>query len=78
MVESSFGKRKYGKGERDHEGVSVLGGVERATGRIFLNAVAQKDTATLAPILEKNIRPGSVVFSDMWKAYDRLWLVILS
>ena len=71
--ESLFGKRKYGKGERDHEGVWVLGGVERATGRIFLNVVEQRDTETMAPLLSKNIKPGSIVFSDMWKAYDRLW-----
>lgn len=33
--ESIFGKKKYGKGERDHEGVWVLRDVERATGRVF-------------------------------------------
>lgn len=51
--ESLFGKKKYGKGERDHAGVWVLGGVERETGRIFLNVVSQRDTATMAPILAK-------------------------
>ena len=71
--ESLFGKKKYGKGEIDHAGVWVLGGVERETGRIFLNVVSQRDTATMAPILAKNIKPGSIVFSDLWKAYDRLW-----
>ena len=33
--ESLFAKQQYSKGERDHEGVWVVGGVERATGRIF-------------------------------------------
>ena len=71
--EPLFGKWKYGKGEQDHEGVWVVGGFERATGRFFLHAVEKRDTATLAPILAKNISPGSIVFPDMWKAYKNLW-----
>ncbi len=71
--ESLFGKRKYGKGERDHEGVWVLGGVERITGRCFLKAVEVRNTETLAPILSKHIKKGSVVFSDLWGAYEHLW-----
>ena len=71
--ESLFGKKKYGKGERDLEGAWVLGGGERVTGLVFLRAVAKRDTDTLAPILFRSIKKGSIVYSDLWGAYEHLW-----
>eukprot|EP00731_Ephydatia_muelleri_P000791 Em0001g791a len=69
--ESKFGKRKYNRG-RQVEGHWVFGGTERITGECFLLEVEHRDAATLLPLIQQYIRPGSVVFSDEWAAYRRI------
>ena len=76
--ESKFGKRKYNKGRRI-EGCWVFGGIERiwngnrwVAGRFFAVPVSSRDRSTLWPIIQKYIRPGSRIISDMWKAYEGL------
>ena len=48
----------------------MIGGTERITGNSFLVEVAQRDAATLIPIIKKYIRPGSIIYSDEWRAYS--------
>lgn len=69
--ESKFGKRKFHRG-RVVEGHWVFGGTERTTGECFLVEVEHRDTATLLPLIQHHIRPGSIVYSDEWKAYSRI------
>ena len=69
--ESKFGRRKYHRG-RDVEGHWVFGGTKRITGQSFLVEVEKRDAATLLPIISQYIRPGSVVYSDEWRAYSQL------
>lgn len=69
--ESKFGRRKYNKGHRV-EGQWVFGGFERGSGEIFMVPVEARDRATLLPIIEEWILPGSTIHSDFWKAYDCL------
>ena len=69
--ESKFGKRKYNRG-RTVDGHWVFGGVERITGECFLVEVQQRDAATLLPIVQNFVRPGSIVYSDEWAAYNQL------
>ena len=38
----------------------------------LLIAVEKRDEATLLPIIEKWIEPGTVIISDCWKAYCNL------
>ena len=42
------------------------------TGECFLVEVEHRDAATLLPLIQQYIRPGSVVFSDEWAAYRRI------
>ena len=42
------------------------------TGETFLVEVQQRDVQTLLPIIRQYIRPGSVVYSDEWRAYSQL------
>jgi transposase-like protein len=69
--ESKFGRRKYNRG-RWQEGHWVFGGIERITGKSFLVEVQKRDANTLLPIIMQYIRPGSVIYSDEWRAYSRL------
>ena len=69
--ESKFGKRKYNRG-RQVEGHWVFGGVERVTGECFMMEVARRDAATLIPIIQQYIRPGSIIHSDQWAAYNQI------
>ena len=67
--ESKFGKRKYFKGHHV-EGVWVVGAVERtAEKKIFATTVTSRDKDTIKSIIFEFIKPGSIIFSDCWKAY---------
>ena len=69
--ESKFGKRKYNRG-RAVDGHWVFGGMERGGGDSFLVGVDQRNAATLLPIIAQHVRPGTVVYSDEWAAYNAL------
>lgn len=70
--ESKFGKRKYNRGRRAN-GDWVMGMVERTTRRrIVMIVVKDRSAETLLPIVSKFIAPGSIIHSDMWKAYGNI------
>jgi hypothetical protein len=71
--ESKFGKRKYHRGH-PVEGAWVIGGVERAAERrVFAEVVEKRDAvATLIEVVGRRVAPGSVVHSDLWKAYKAI------
>ena len=50
----------------------MFGGIERVTGNSFLVEVEKRDAATLVPLIQQCIWPGSVIFSDEWQAYSSL------
>ena len=60
--ESKFGKRKYNRG-RLRDGKWVLGGIERGTD-IFLEIVARRDTNTLLSVIQRNVLPGTDIYTD--------------
>ena len=68
---SRFGKRKYHRGKRV-AGVWVFCGIERESEKCFFKIVEDRSAATLIPIIKEHIKPGSVILSDCWKAYDCL------
>ena len=80
MDESKFGKRKYHRGHRV-EGNWVWGAIERLfnektgkyeAGECVLVVVENRNAETLSALIRKFIRPGSLIISDMWKAYDKI------
>ena len=75
MDESLFGKLKFGKGSAAQRRRKwVFGGKCRETGRVFL-ALCPKNKRTkksLWPIILKNVKIGSVLHTDGWKAYRKL------
>jgi hypothetical protein len=69
--ESKFGKRKHHRGH-PVEGVWVIGGAERGGDRrVFLAQVPDCSAETLAAVIEQNVAPGTLVYSDCWKVIGR-------
>lgn len=69
--ESLFARRKNNVGRVVPE-QWVFGGYEPATKQGFLVPVPARDAATLLPIIRQWIAPGSVIWSDMWAAYNQI------
>ena len=69
---SKFGKRKYYHGHQV-EGQWVFGGREKYDKtKIFMIPVHKRKQKTLLPLIQKWIKPGSIIHSDCWKAYCNL------
>jgi transposase-like protein len=67
--ESKFGKRKYHRGHHV-EGAWVVGGVERTPERrVFAEVVERRDAPTLIDVVRRRVAPGSIIHSDLWRAY---------
>jgi transposase-like protein len=71
--EAKFGRRKYHRGRRV-DGVWVFGIVERGTNasKCCIIVVDKRDEETLLGEIKKFIAPGTIIYSDCWKAYSRL------
>lgn len=71
--ESKFGKRKFNRGRRI-EGHWILGMIQDGSEdfRLVVCPDNVRDAATLIPIIEEHVAPGTEIRTDMWKAYTRL------
>ena len=54
------------------DGKWVLGGVERGTDNMFLEIVSTRDTRTLLAVIQRNVLPGTTIYTDEWAAYRSL------
>lgn len=69
--ESLFVKRKYNVGRLVKE-QWVFGGIDCSSKECFMIPVEKRDKNTLLPIIQRFIRPGTTIVSDLWKAYNCL------
>ena len=67
--ESKFGRRKYHRG-RQLSGKWVFGGIDRDSKDAFMISVDDRSAATLIPIIERYIKPGTTILSDEWASYN--------
>ena len=80
LDESKFGKRKYNRGKRVDGswlfGMIELGTVENPTPegnfRLEICPSNKRDEATLIPLIQKHIAPGTTIYTDGWGAYCNL------
>lgn len=69
--ETKLGKRKYHRGHRV-DGVWVVAGIERTPEKkCFAIEVEARDAPTMHRIISSYVRPGSIIHTDMWKAYKK-------
>ena len=53
------------------EGAWVFGGIERTEEKkVFITHVADRSAKTLLEAIQKFVRPGSIIYSDMWREYN--------
>jgi ISXO2-like transposase domain len=51
----------------------VFGGVERTAERhVFVERVEDRSADTLLAVIRRRVRPGSIILSDCWSAYDNI------
>uniref|UniRef100_A0A915LB63 ISXO2-like transposase domain-containing protein n=1 Tax=Romanomermis culicivorax TaxID=13658 RepID=A0A915LB63_ROMCU len=67
--ESCFVRRKYERGHLVKE-QWVFAGYDVETKESFMVPVARRNAATLLPLIQQYIRPGTTIISDMWGAYN--------
>ena len=72
--ETCVSRRKYERGRLVRHQQWIFGGVVRGTfgQECFLAEVARRDAATLLQNIQQFIEPESIIFSDLWKGYDRI------
>ncbi|KAK0417512.1 hypothetical protein QR680_013056 [Steinernema hermaphroditum] len=70
-------KRKYHRGRLILDNVWLFGGVERGTRNVFVvqcpkdqNGKYLRDAASLLPLIQRHVAPGSIINTDGWRAYD--------
>jgi transposase-like protein len=39
---------------------------------VFAEVVEKRDAATLVDVVRRRVAPGSIVYSDLWKAYEAI------
>ena len=69
--ESLFVRRKYNRG-RMLQQQWVFGGICREDQQSFLYCVDARDAATLLPIIQNHVLPGTTILSDEWAAYRQI------
>lgn len=70
--ESKFAKRKYNVGHRVTGGWVFGGHEKRQQKKVFMVPVENRTADTLLGIIQRWIAPGSIIWSDCWKLYDRI------
>ena len=65
---------KYHRGKRV-DGMWVFGGVQRGSDLCFLVPVPDRTQVTLIALIKAWIRPGTIIYSDCWLAYQDIMLV---
>ncbi|KAI6648543.1 hypothetical protein LOD99_8023 [Oopsacas minuta] len=69
--ESKFVHRKY-SGARMLSGQWVFGGIDRETKDIFMIPVQDRSAATLVPLIQRYILPGTTILSGEWASYNSI------
>ena len=50
----------------------IFGGIDKNTRNIFLCKLNERTQQTISPLIMTHIRPGSIIHSDSWSAYNNI------
>ena len=70
--ESYFGGVRKGKRGRGARGKVAVFGLLKRGGKVYTAIIPNASTRTLLPIIQEQVTPDSIVYTDMFKAYDAL------
>ena len=70
--ESYFGGRRKGMRGRGAAGKVPVFGLLQRKGKVYAKVIPDASSRSLLPIIERKVQPDSIVYSDSWKAYDKL------
>ena len=70
--ESYFGGVRKGKRGRGAAGKVAVFGLLKRGGKVYTAIIPNAKTETLLPIIEENVQPDSIVYTDTFKAYNAL------
>ena len=70
--ESCFGGKRKGKRGRGAGGKVAVFGLLKRGGKVYTAIIPNAKTETLLPIMEENITPDSIVYTDAFTAYNAL------
>jgi len=70
--ETMFGGKRSGKRGWGASGKQMIFGLYQRNGKVFTFPISSRNKETLLPIIEHNVKPGSLYYTDDWHAYSSL------
>ena len=67
LDESSFGGRRKGKRGRGAAGKVPVFGILKRGGKVYTQVIPDAKSQTLMPIIQDQIQPDSIVYTDCWR-----------
>jgi transposase len=68
--ESYFGGIRKGKRGRGAAGKIPVFGILKRGGKVYTKVIPDTAASTLIPLIERKVRPDSIVYSDCFRAYN--------
>jgi len=70
--ESYFGGHRKGKRGRGAAGKVPVFGLLKRGGKVYTKIISDAKSSTLMPIIQKKVKPDSIVYTDYWRGYNVL------
>lgn len=70
--ESYFGGHRKGKRGRGAAGKVPVFGLLKRGGKVYAKIISDAKSSTLMPIIQKKVKPDSIVYTDYWRGYNVL------
>jgi transposase len=72
MDEALFGGKRHGKRGWGAAGKEMVFGIYQRNGKVITFPVTSREAPTLIPLIAKSTQPGSLYYTDEWRAYASL------
>ena len=70
--ESYFGGHRKGKRGRGASDKVPVFGLLKRSGKVYTKVIPDAKSSTLMPIIQKKVKPDSIVYTDCWRGYNVL------